>query len=173
MEHLNKILTDSAKHGAILGIALIIFTVLTYVSGLHLFSIVSGIVMLIVVFGGEIAYTLITAKKFRNSIGGKISFLQVLVFGFVLLMVATLVNGVFSYVLYSIIDPEYLNMQLDFFIEDMSSLIPEDQIEKTISDMEERITDMKNIGSNLAKAWIGPLVISLILALVVKKDINE
>jgi uncharacterized membrane protein (DUF106 family) len=173
MEHLNKILADSAKHGFILGIALIIYTVLFYVSGIHMFSIMFGILSLVIVLGGQIAYALIYEKKFRDSIGGKISFLQLLVFGFVLLMVATLLSSVFNYVLYNLIDPEYLNIQIEYFAEDMSSFIPEEQMEKTLVDMEEKVVEIRDIGASLMKAWIAPLVISLLLALIVKKDINE
>ncbi len=172
MEHLNKIISDSAQKGLILGLALIVFTTLIYVSGIALFGFASIFIM-VVVFGGEIAYTLIMEKKFRNSIGGKISFLQLLVYGFVLLIVAALISSIFNYVLYSLIDPTYLDLQVEQFMENMSEYVSEDQLYEMSSKMEESVHDMKNLGAILLKAWIGPVVIALIMALIVKKDINE
>ena len=174
MENLDKILKNAAYQGIILGIALIVFTVLVYVSGMHLFSVTSGIIVGIVIFGGEIAYTVIYQKRFRNSIGGKISFAQLFVHGFVLLLVASIITGLFNYILYTIIDPNYLPQQVDYFVDDMSKYIDDgDTLDKMAADMMEKMDDMKSFASNFTKVWIAPLVISLITSLFIKKDINE
>ena len=174
MENLDRILKNSAYQGFILGIAIIVFTVLIYVSGIHLFSITSGIVMLLVLFAGETAFTVIYQKKYRNSIGGKISFGQLFVYGFVLLIVASIIGVIFNYLLYNIIDPDYLTQQVDYFIEDISRWIDDaDQLDKMAVEMSTKMDDMKDIVPNLLKVWIGPLVISLITSLIIKKDINE
>ena len=174
MDNLDRILKNSAYQGFILGVALIVYTVLIYVSGIHLFSVTSGIIMGIVMFGGEIAFTIIYQKKFRNSIGGKITYLQLLVYGFVLLLVASIITGLFSFILYNFIDPEYLRIQVDYFIEEMSQWITDENVLDQMSvDMTAKMEDMRNIVSYTSKMWIGPLVISLITSLIVKKDINE
>ncbi len=174
MENLDRIIKSSIYQGLILGGALIVFTVLAYVSGVHLFNLTSGVLMGIVVFGGEIAFTIIYQKKFRNSIGGKITYSQLLLYGFVLLLVASIISGIFSYLLYNLIDPEYLRIQVDYFIEDMSQWITDDNtLDKMSADMMEKIEDMKDFVGTLMKVWIAPLVISLITSLIVKKDINE
>jgi len=174
MENLDKILKNSAIQGVILGIALIVFAILIYVAGIHLFSVTSGIVIGIVIFAGEIAFTVIKQKKFRNSIGGKISFVQLLVYGFVLLLIASIMNTIFSYLLYTVIDPNYLIQQVDYFVEEMSQWINDPEVlDKMYADMADKIDDMKNIGSNLVYLWVAPLVISLVTSLIIKKDINE
>jgi len=174
MDNLDRILKNSAYQGFILGVALIVYTVLIYVSGIHLFSVTSGIIMGIVMFGGEIAFTIIYQKKFRNSIGGKITYLQLLVYGVVLLLVASIITGLFSFILYNFIDPEYLRIQVDYFIEEMSQWITDENVLDQMSvDMTAKMEDMRNIVSYMSKMWIGPLVISLITSLIVKKDINE
>jgi len=174
MENLDKILKNAAYQGVILGIALIVFSVLIYVSGIHMFSVTSGVITAIVVFGGEIAFTVIYQKKFRNSIGGKISFVQLLVYGFILLLVASIINAIFSYLLYAVIDPNYLSQQVDYFVEDMSRWVKDaDALDKMYADMSSKMDDMKNIGSNLIYVWVAPLVISLVTSLIIKKDINE
>lgn len=172
MEHLNKILADSAQKGLLLGLIIIAFSTLIYVSDISLFGFASIFIM-IVMFALQIVYLLIMQKKFRNSIGGKISFLQLLVYGFVVLIISAILSSIFSYILYNMIDVVYLENQMGQFMENMAEYMDEDQLIEVENTMTESLADMKNIGSILLKAWVAPVVISLIMALIIKKDINE
>jgi len=173
MDESNKIVSSSLKSGIVLGITLMLFTAIIYISDIHLFSISSGIVMLVVVFGGEIAFSIFSAKKLRTEFGGKITFVQVIINIFILLFIASLINAIFTYVLYNFIDVDYLSMQVEYFAEDMSTMISENQMEETLATLDEKVLEMKSLGGLLMKSWIGPLVMSLILSLFIKKDINE
>ena len=173
MDDLNKILSSSVKKGFILGIAFILFTTITYISDIHLFSISTGIAAFIIVFGGEIVYSIISAKRYRNELGGKITYLQVATYIFSLMLVASIINAIFNYALYNLIDPDYLNMQVEYFAEDMADFISGDQLEETLAKMDEKVVEMKEIGGMLLQSGTVSIVMSLILALFIKKDIND
>ncbi len=172
MEHLNKILADSAKHGAILGIALVILMVLIYVSNIHLFYFY-GIFLLLMFIVGQIIYTLRSQKRFRNSIGGRISFKQLFVYGLVLLVVSSIISNIFNFVLFTVIDSEYLNQMVDNSVVDWLALVPEMNVDDMYDSLEEAALEMKSLKGALIGAIKAPIIISLILALIIKKDINE
>ena len=174
MENVNKILSDGALKGIYLGLALAVYSLIFWVFNLPLFSLMNGILTFVVVFGGEIAYMVIIEKKLRTSFGGKISFQQLFLYGFVVLFVAGLISLLFSHVLYHYIDPEFINNQVDMAYDSMSAMISDsDTLEKAMEGIEEGAKSMQDTVGSLAKMWIGPLVISLILALIIKKDVNE
>lgn len=174
MEDFNKILTASLAKGAVLGILLIIYTLLVWVFDIHIFSFIFGISSFVIIFGGEIAYTVIAEKNFRNSIGGKITFMQLFTYGFIMLLVAGLMNLIFTHFLYHNIDPEYLAKQADYAYDSYANLIKDqDSLDKVMENFDQSVVAMQNTLSSLLKVWIGPMVLSLIFALFIKKDINE
>ncbi len=98
------------------GLALITFSVLLYAMDVSIFNPVFAIVNFLVIFGVAIFLAVLATNKMRDSdFGGKISYLQALIAGFVVLVIAFYLNNIFSYILTAFIDPEYMPRLVDDF----------------------------------------------------------
>ncbi len=174
MKNFNTILKHSALNGAILGAALLVFTLLTWVFEVNIFSFGFAAVSFVVVFGGEIFYTVWAEKKYRSSVGGVTDFGELFLYGVIMLLVAGLISAIFSYILYNFIDTDYLSRQADHFGEMMENYITdEDILDQTMTKLNESLDKMHSFWRSLSGIWVGPLIISLILALIIKKDTTE
>ncbi|MBS4057549.1 MAG: DUF4199 domain-containing protein [Bacteroidetes bacterium] len=164
-------LNQSLKIGALTGLILVVYTAVIYAVDANIFTIAFAIINGLVVFGFMIFAAVMGMRRMRDlELDGKFNYLQALVAGFVVFVVALYINGFFSYVLNGIIDPEYLPTKMDMFVSDMEGKIPEAQMEEMVKNIEEGIEPVKALVKGL---WMNPLiavVLSAIVALFVKKD---
>ncbi len=165
----------SLKNGGILGGIFILFTVMVYVLNINMFSIMFSVVYFVVIFGIAVFLIVKTMNSYRDKfLDGKITYLQCFLTGFVLLIVGMYISGIFNYVLYGLIDPEYMPKQVEKFAEMMQNYnMPVDQLEKQVLSMEEKMKPIKQLISSLYTTPIAAAVISAIVSIFIKKNMEN
>lgn len=159
------------KYGLITGLILVVISVLIYALDLSAFNAVIGFALVIVNFGLTIFMMVIAANKMRDEdLNKKVSYLQVLIAGFVVVLIAMYLNAIYAYLQNGVIDPEYMPRKVDDFLLSMEGKVPEEAMESMIEGFE----DSMNAGKVLVKSlWISPivaLVLSAIVSIFIKKD---
>lgn len=162
------------KFGLIGGLALITFSVLLYAMDVSIFNPVFAIVNILVNFGVIIFLAVLAINKMRDAdFGGKISYIQALIAGFITLLIASYILTFFTYILNGVIDPEYMPRIVDDFLLNMEGKVPEETFEELMNTMNESIDPMKNL---LKSLWITPItaiVISAIVSIFVTKNTTD
>jgi len=164
-------INQPVKIGFVAGIILIVYSTILYAFDIDIYDIAFSIVNGIIIFGLLIFTAIMGMKKMRDiALAGKITYLQAFVGGFVVFFIALYLSNIFGFILNGYIDPEYLPSKMDGLISKMEDMMPEEALDKMISNMEENLDPMKVFIKSL---WLSPVIaigLSAILALFVKKD---
>jgi predicted amino acid-binding ACT domain protein len=164
-------LNNAVKYGLITGLILIAYTVILYALDVNIFDITFSMLNGLVTFGFMITLTVIAIKKTRDeSLGEKITYVQALIVGFVVLVVSGYLNNIFSYILNTVVDPDYLTRQLDNMILAWEGKMPEESLELMIEKVEE---SMEPTSALIKGFWLTPLIglaVSAIISIFIKKD---
>ncbi|HPE42649.1 MAG TPA: DUF4199 domain-containing protein [Bacteroidales bacterium] len=159
------------KYGLITGLILVVISVLIYALDLSAFNPMIGFALVIVNFGLTIFMMVIAANKMRDEdLNKKVSYLQVLIAGFVVVLIAMYLNAIYAYLQNGVIDPEYMPRKVDDFLLSMEGKVPEEAMESMIEGFEDSMNAGKVLVKNL---WISPiiaLVLSAIVSIFIKKD---
>jgi len=161
---------SSLLTGVYLAIVLILVSVVFYVTGNPFSKIASYLSYPIMIAGivwGQISY--------KKALNGTLTYGQAVGAGVLTLVFASVITGIYTYVLYKFIDPS-LQEQLRIFTEQeivKQGKVPEEQIEMAVNiaakfQKPEALLAMAVVGG----AFIG-LIISLISAIFIKKNPEE
>jgi hypothetical protein len=170
MKHSPKnLLQNALMHGLYLGGISIALTVVYYLLDFSMFNWIFSIINGIISITLAVVFVVMAIKKYRiGFLEGKIKYLQCLLIGFIVLFMSGLLNSLFTYILYHLIDPGYMTKQLELFIEKMQSYnMSEEQLDKVI----ERTKEGVNSGllKTLMFVPIFAAVLSLIISIFVRK----
>ncbi len=164
-------LNQALKYGLITGLVLIAYSVVLYALDVNIFGLTFSILNGLITFGFMIVLTVFAINKTRDeSLGEKITYIQALIVGFVVLLVSGYLNNIFSYILNTIVDPGYMARQVDNMIAAWEGKIPEESLDLMIEKIEENMEPTKTLLKGL---WITPLiglVVSAIISIFIKKD---
>lgn len=160
----------SLKFGLIVGVILIALSIVTYAFRIDATNLMLSSLISFVTFGVLVAFAVIVMVKARNEYEDY-SYSKGFLVGFVFLLVAYYISGLYSFVFNSYIDPEYSIQVLNQTIENLEStgMMPQEVIDQTYDQMLESLNPNKVLIKNL---WISPImaaVISAVLALFVRK----
>ena len=167
-----------AKNGALMGALMGVVTILMYViSEPSLANGILGMVFLLVyviIFG-------VLGVKYRNQMGTYMTYGQAYGAIFVMIFVASIVNTVFSILLYNVIDTELGGRLTEITVQTTEDMLrkfgaPEDQIQQSIQAARE--TDnysLSNLllGGVIFLGVIGNAIVTLVLAAIAKKKPEE
>lgn len=161
----------SVKNGLISGSLLILFSTIIYIFNINMFSVTFSIIYAPVTFGLIIYFMVITMNKNRKSFfNGKITYLECLYTGFVLSLSAMWLSSIFGYILYGLIDTEYMPKQIDKFVEMLQNYnVPEDKIQEQLTKIQNKMNPVKQLISSLYISPIVSLVLSSIISIFIKK----
>ncbi len=157
---------SSVTSGLYLGIALILVSVVFYVTG-NMFVKWSQYLGYAIMIAGVVMAQI----SYRKSLGGTMTYGQALGMGVLTVLFASILTGIYTYLLYTVIDPS-LPEQMRIFTEEQlikQGRVPEDQMQAAL-DMQAKFQKpvflliMSIIGGTL----IG-LIISLITSIFTKK----
>ncbi len=154
--------------GLILGIASIVYTLILYFAGLMQNKPLNyaGIIITIICL-----YLGIKAVRDQN-LGGSISYGQALGKGVLISLISTIVSVIFLTILYTLIDPGLVDLNLQESIQKMTeSGMGEDQIEQAMSMAHKFFIPSLIIMGLIFGTLIGFLV-SLVIAAILKKEQN-
>lgn len=161
---------SSIMSGIYLGIAFILLSVVFYVTG-NPFSKVSQWIMYVLMVVGII----LAQISYRKSLGGTITYGQALGVGVLTLVFASVVSGIYTFLLYEVIDPS-LQEQMRLFTEEQiikQGKVPEEQVEMAVEMAAKFQTPVMMVVMGIAGgAFIG-LIISLITAIFTQKKPKE
>jgi len=166
--------TSLPKHamtyGAIIGLTLVVYSVVLYITGLN-FHKGQGIIQYAVLFGGIFMGT----KAYRDkSLGGFITYGKALGMGVLISVFVGIITVFFNFIMVRYIDQglvaKYMVIMEEQF--ENSRFIAEDQIDAVLEKSREAMTGVKYLPvSVLTFSFIG-FIISLITSIFVKKDPN-
>lgn len=119
----------AATYGLYIGLALVLLLTIDYVFKLYGQNTFLGLLNYVVIIGGIVYFTIMYRDKV---LGGYISYGQSLAFGILLVIFASVVSSIFSFLL-NIIDPLYVEKQLEMMADKMMQMgLSEDQIEQSM-----------------------------------------
>lgn len=152
--------------GGLLGIALIIFMLITYVLNVPSTSSVNWLSWII--FIGLLVYG---QKTYRTELGGYISYGNLVKFGVMMGIFAGFLTGVWQYVLYTMIDPGLWEKQMLELEETYLELgLSEEMIEKSMEANKKFSSPLLiSLGAAFTYALMS-LILSLITAAFLKKE---
>lgn len=169
-EKSSPIWKTSLTAGVYLAIALILVSVIFYVTG-NPFSKVGQYISYPIMIGGIILAQL----NYKKALGGTLTYGQAIGAGVLAMVFASLISGVYNYLLFAVIDPS-LQEQLRIFTEEQivkQGKVPEEQLE-TVVNMTAKLQTpiMMFVIGLVGGAFIG-LIVSLITAIFIKKNPSD
>ena len=165
----NTFLRSTMTMGLITGLAVVIYTLLLYVTdNLVSTNTFLGLINWLILIAGIVMGT----RSYRDqSLGGFITYGKALGYGVVLCVFAGIVTGLFTYLLYEVIDPGLMEKSIRVIQEEMlNSGMPADQVESMTQIQQKfRTPFMMLISSVFTYSLLG-LIFSLITSAFLKKD---
>jgi hypothetical protein len=171
MENKNtSIFYNGLVWGAILGFVSVIYNVILYMLDQHMNQNMSylGIIITIVVL-------VIAIRSFRDNVrGGVLPFGPAFSFGFVVVLVSSLIGIIYANILWTVIDPEYMTKMQDLQMEKMLEQgIPEEALDQAMGITKKFMSPvMMTIFGLLGSVFFGTIV-ALIIAAIFKKNEPE
>ena len=168
-ENKNDILRHSATYGAIIGFALIIYSILLYIADLSLSRGLGYLSYVIIIAGLYIGI-----KKFReNEPSEAIKYSKALGVGVLICVFLGFIGSVFTYLQFRFIDPDLVNKILEMSEEKLLDRgLSEDMIEMQSEFMMKFMSPgIMALSSFISYIFVGT-VFSLILAAFLKKEPN-
>ncbi len=157
---------SSLNYGLYLGAALVLVSVAYYATG-NTFAKSSSWVGYILMIGGIIYAQL----SHRKSLGGVMSYGEALGVGVLTLVFASLISSVYTYILYTVIDPS-LQEQMRLMAEEQlvtQGKLPEEQIEMAIQMVSKFQSPMILLVMGIFGGALAGLIISLITSIFTQK----
>ncbi len=150
---------SSLTYGIYLGIVLILISVVYYVTG-NMFNQSSQWIGYVVMIAGIVLAQL----AYRRSLGGTMMYGQALGMGVLTMLFASVLSGIYTYLLYAVIDPS-LQEKMRIFTEEQivkQGRVPEDQIDAAVN----MAARMQSPVMMLIIAIVGGTLIGLIISLI-------
>ncbi len=129
MENKPNVWKNALNWGLIVGIVLIIYSILMYFLDLSLEKWVSWVSYVLLI--GGIIYSTI---QYRDTVlGGSITYTQALGFGVIVSLYASVLSGIYSYVFFTFIDPDFIEKIVEMTQQQMLDQgLTEDQVEQAM-----------------------------------------
>ncbi len=156
--------------GAILGFAGIIYNVILYMLDQNLNQALGYVGILI-----TIIVLVLGVRSFRDNIrGGILPFSPAFTFGFVVIVVSSVIGIIYAYLLWTVIDPDILGKMKDMQMEKLLEKgVPEEALDQTMEIIGKFMTPViMAIFGFLVSVLMGTIV-ALIVAAIFKKDAPE
>lgn len=176
METKNSLFISALKSGLIIGVVSIVVFIIMYVADFKPVGIMMPFVILLVGLAINIAILVILFKKYRNEIGGFISFGDAFLYCFIALVAATVLSTIFTFLFIQFIEPNYyksiMDAQKTYMENYLSGKVSEEQMAQTMDKIDEQAAKMGSLSTtlkNLAFSTLFSGVIALIVGAIMKK----
>ena len=162
----------SLTNGLIVGVIFSVITAFAYLLniGLLWFFLILIIELIIIMFA-----MIFTIRKVRTEADDKsLKFMYRFLAGLIVGVVSGWVGGLFSYLLFQVIDPDYMPNLAEGFAEWMIEVgVPEEDAYKSADDIKKGFEPMEQLKSNLLKMPAFYIVVSLIVSAFIKTKKEE
>ena len=165
----NTMIKSSMTYGLILGIVLVVFSLITYMLGVIKPPTWVTIINIVIMIGG-VYYGI---KKYRDEdLGGEITYGKAVGYGILICVFAAVINSIYTLLLVTVIDTEYMNKILSMQEEEMinKGIYTEEQIELGMEYARKFTSPLIMTISGLFSGAFFGAIISLILAIFLKKE---
>lgn len=169
-DHKSSLTKQAMTYGAIIGIALVVYSVLLYITGMT-FSKGLGFIQYVILFAG----IYLGAKSYRdNVLGGAITYGKALWLGVVISVFVGIITVFFNFVMMRYIDPGLIDKYMVIMEEQFenSRFIPADQLDEALERSRDSMTAVWSLPIGVLTFAIFGFIISLITSAFVKKDAN-
>lgn len=166
-EKSNSIFKAAVNLGIMLGLAMIIYSILLFFFNLHLNNYLGYVTYVIV-----IAFLILGVKSFRdNNLNGVMPYSKALGLSTLIVLFASVIYGIYTYFLVTIIDPAYIDKLLAMAEEELLKKgIPDEQIEMGLSLQKKMMKPvLLSVFGFVGNMFIG-FIIALITSAIVKKE---
>jgi hypothetical protein len=171
--NLNAIFKNALPYGLILGGIFVVLSLLMYIADVNMFSIWFSILnFLVVMIAVPVTMVILGTNNLRLKFmpEKKINYLEALLSCFIILFIGFFISVLYSYIFNHWIDPEYIKNNIGKFTEMMQGYnVPQETIDEQVAKME----DNMGIGRQIVFSVGITVVLSLILALIVRKKDKE
>jgi len=161
---------SSITSGIYVGIALILVSVIYYVTG-NMFSKSSQWVGYAVMIAGVI----LAQISYRKTLGGFMTYGQALGMGVLTMLFASVLSGIYNYLMFKVIDPSLIE-QMRIFTEEQivkQGRVPEDQIDAAVKMATKFQTPLMMLLMGIFGGTLIGLIISLITSIFTQKKPSE
>jgi len=164
----SSLMKYAMTYGAIIGLALVVYSVILYITGLT-FNKGLGLIQYVILIAGLYLGT----KAYRdNSLGGFISYGHALGLGVLIALFVGIISVFFQYILMRFIDPGLVEKSMAMLEEQFENnrFIPDDQVEMALEKARQNMTAVWTVPLGILTFTFFGFIISLVTAAIVKKD---
>lgn len=171
MEPKISLLNSALKSGLIIGVVSIVVFIIMYVADLKPVGIMMPILLMLVGLAISITILVVLLKKYRNQVGGFISFKDAFLYSLIALVTGLVLSTLFTLLFVQFIEPDYYKQIMEsqkVWMENYLSGkgLSDEQMAEALDNLDEQSASMGSISSTL-KNLVGGVVFSGILALIV------
>jgi hypothetical protein len=166
-EKSNSLFKSALNYGLMLGLALVIFAVLLFIFNLHMNNYL-GYVYYVIIIG----FLIWGVKSYREtSLNGVISYGKALGMSTIIVLIGSLIYGIYNYILITVIDPDYIEKMLALAEEQLLKRgMPDEQIEMTLSLQKKMMSPFLTSLFGFLGMMIWGFIIALITSAFLKKE---
>lgn len=166
-----KLLQHSSKQGLFGGLILIGFTVVVYVFGISMYGPAMGLLSLAITWGTVIIFLYRAAAGYRAELTiPRMDYLSASLVLFVTAIIIFYMSAIFGFLLNTVIDPEYHLELIRQFEDEVIPQVPEEMRADLLARTTANLQPVKQFVSSLIASPVMALVISLIMALFIRKN---
>ncbi|MBN2611138.1 MAG: DUF4199 domain-containing protein [Bacteroidales bacterium] len=178
MEKKTSLVSHSLIWGAILGIVGILLSLIFWFLNILPSNFLIILLLLVINLTVTIVFVVIGTKKYRDDIlEGKINFGRAFLVAFLIIIISSIITGLWGVTLSKVIDPKYTERTIESTKQWTSEMlikrgVPEDKVEESLAQMDEKSNPsvIQLIKGALLKSSIFGVIISLIVAAILKRD---
>jgi hypothetical protein len=169
-ENKTSLMKHAMTYGAIIGLALVVFSVLQYITGLT-FNKVLGYLQYVVLFAGLFLGTKVYRDK---ALGGYISYGKALGLGVLISVFVGIITVFFNFIMMRFIDPGLIDKAMAMAEEQLqnSRLVPADQVDALLENVRNKMMTVWSLPLGVISFSFIGFIIALITSAFVKKDPN-
>ena len=169
MEHHSSIWKVNFSSGLIMGLIVVVYTLIIYFLDL-MFNVYQGYMLYLI----QIIGLYILIKNYReNHKNGYISYGQAISSGIIISVYTAIIYAIFIYILYAFIDSDLINKQLAAMEETfIKAGLPQNFIDSGLEMQKKFLHPILYAPARLLSNFIGGTIISLVVAIFVRKEGN-
>ena len=159
------------RYGLMISAAQIVLVLLFYVLGISPLAPGISFLNLFLVLAINIVFVRMAMVKYRQvNFDGQISYGQIFVLGVLILLLAGIINGAFTYFFYNVFEPELMQNYANEMLDKLAARLPEDQLEMMEERINRNLEPARQLRQTLINIPASALVLSAIVSLFIKKD---
>lgn len=166
-ENKNSFWKSALIYGAMYGAVLIVFSIITYVLNMTMEKWVQYVSYVIMI--GALVYFTMEYRKQRGAEG--LSYGQALGFGVAITLVASVISAIYTYLLFTVIDPDLINLMIDKTQEQMLAQgLTDEQVEAAMEMQKKFMEPWIITAMSIPSMTFMGFIIALISSIFLKKE---